>query len=284
MKNLTVALCTLNEEKNIYQCLKSVIKENPSQIIVIDGSSNDKTIEIAKKFKVKIIKVKRKGLGYQRKIGIDNVKTDYVCILDADHRLRKGCLNRLMREMKNNKYDGIQASVKKHNVSKNYWSDCFDIHFKISHNIPRETIVIGGPCIYKTKVLKKTNFDPFITASSDDTDLSYRLKKKNYILGVGKTIIDATHRSSFKDFFKKVIWYGKGDAQFIFKHPERFHRMVFHQTINYPIIKNLKSIQHGYFQTLPFFFLYGYIRFFSMTYNLIKFFFFGTKDKNIYST
>ena len=52
----------------------------------------------------------------------------------------------------NKKIVGIEASIQKHNIDKNYWSDCFDINFKISHNIPRETIMIGTPCIYKTEI------------------------------------------------------------------------------------------------------------------------------------
>ena len=40
-----------------------------------------------------------------------------------------------------------------------------------------------------------------------------------------------------------MIWYGKGDAQFIFKHPQRIHRMIYHQIINYPIIKNFKALK-----------------------------------------
>ena len=68
-----------------------------------------------------------------------------------------------------------------------------------------------------------------------------------------------------------MIWYGKGDAQFIFKHPERLHRMIFHQIINYPIIKNFNAIKKGYFKSIPFFLLYGFIRFTSMILNLLKF-------------
>ena len=32
-----------------------------------------------------------------------------------------------------------------------------------------------------------------------------------------------------KDFIKKYLWYGKGDAQFVMKHPERFFSIIKHQ-------------------------------------------------------
>lgn len=284
MKNITVTVCTLNEEKNIEDCLESIEIEKPFETILIDANSSDKTREIAKKFNTRIIKVEKKGLAYQRKIGIDNVSTDYVCILDADHRLKRGSLQKLLNEMIEKNYVGIEASIQKHNIDKNYWSDCFDINFKISHNIPRETIMIGTPCIYKTEILKKINFDPFFTGPSDDTDLCYRITKQGFKIGVGETVVEHKNRVSFKEFYKKMIWYGKGDAQFIFKHPERLHRMIFHQIINYPIIKNFNAIKKGYFKSIPFFLLYGFIRFISMMLNLLKFLINGPRDSNIYST
>jgi glycosyltransferase involved in cell wall biosynthesis len=62
---LSVIINTLNEEKNISSCIESIIKQNPYEIILIDGSSNDKTVDIAKKYNVKVIVVDRKGLAYQ---------------------------------------------------------------------------------------------------------------------------------------------------------------------------------------------------------------------------
>ena len=284
MENITVTVCTLNEEENIQECINSIKLENPGEIIVVDAESTDNTKNILKKNDLKLINVKKKGLAYQRKIAIENVSTKYVCILDADHRLTKDCLKQLIEELEEKKYDGIEAQIQKFNEDKNYWSDSFDINFKLSHNIPRETIMIGTPCVYKTSVLKKINFDPFFTGPSDDTDLCYRLIKAGFRIGVGSTNILHKNRTSFKQFFNKMIWYGKGDAQFIFKHPERIHRMFFHQLINYPIIKSFKAIRNGYFKVIIFFISIGIIRFSSMLFNLTKFIFVSSKDKKIYRT
>ena len=46
----------------------------------------------------------------------------------------------LLDELKNKKYNGIEASIEKINIEKNYWSDCFDINFLVSHNIQEKQL------------------------------------------------------------------------------------------------------------------------------------------------
>ena len=56
---ISVVLATYNEEKNIEQCLSSV-KSFADEIIVVDGSSKDKTRELAKSMGAKVIKTTNK--------------------------------------------------------------------------------------------------------------------------------------------------------------------------------------------------------------------------------
>jgi len=53
MKKLSVALATFNEEENIARCLQSV-KDFADEIVIVDGTSTDRTVEIAKKYHAKI--------------------------------------------------------------------------------------------------------------------------------------------------------------------------------------------------------------------------------------
>lgn len=84
---LSVVIATHNEEKNIKDCLESVIKI-ANEIIIVDGSSTDKTREIAKKFTSKIYKVINTPHFHKNKqIGINKSKGDWILQLDADERL-----------------------------------------------------------------------------------------------------------------------------------------------------------------------------------------------------
>ena len=44
LNNITVIVRTLNEEKNIVDCIQSIKKSGIKNILVVDGNSKDKTI------------------------------------------------------------------------------------------------------------------------------------------------------------------------------------------------------------------------------------------------
>ena len=48
--NVSVVICVKNVEKIIEPCIRSVLENNPKEIIVIDGQSHDRTKEIAQLF------------------------------------------------------------------------------------------------------------------------------------------------------------------------------------------------------------------------------------------
>ena len=233
---LTITLCVLNEEGNVKDCINSLLNEKPFEIIVIDGGSNDKTIEILKKLPVKLIEVDKKGLAFQRNVGVKASTTNFTAIVDADHRPEGNALNKLVMEMNDLGYDGIEAQIFSLKNSS-YWDYAMEQNFVLTHNLPGTRRMIGTPCVYKTNVIKKNNFDPKFTGPSDDTDLCYRLHSKGHVFGGSSAIIKHVHRSDFKSYIKKYFWYGKGDAQFVIRHPERFLSILKHQLYNYPIKK-----------------------------------------------
>ena len=51
---LTVAIATHNEENNLPKCLESVVGL-ADEIVVVDGSSTDNTVEVAKSFGAKVL-------------------------------------------------------------------------------------------------------------------------------------------------------------------------------------------------------------------------------------
>lgn len=81
---ISVALATHNEERNLARCLDAV-KEFADEIIVVDGESTDRTIEIAKKYGAKVISTTNKPIFHiNKQMAMDAATGDLVLQMDAD--------------------------------------------------------------------------------------------------------------------------------------------------------------------------------------------------------
>lgn len=101
---ISVIIITKNNEDKIKDCLESV-KNLPCKILVIDGGSTDKTVEIAKKYGARIIRQKGKGYSDWRNQGLKEAKGEWIFYLDSDERVT----NELREEIKNVVNHGISA-------------------------------------------------------------------------------------------------------------------------------------------------------------------------------
>lgn len=87
---ISVVIPCLNEEKTIGLCLEKAIQALNSnniegEIIVSDNGSTDNSVEIAKKYGVKVVYCNKKGYGNTLIQGINNAIGKYILIGDADN-------------------------------------------------------------------------------------------------------------------------------------------------------------------------------------------------------
>ena len=85
MTKITAIIPTLNEEIHIEEAIKSV--SFADEIIVVDSFSTDKTLELAEKYNVKIIKRKFDDFSSQKNFAIKQAENNWIYILDADERV-----------------------------------------------------------------------------------------------------------------------------------------------------------------------------------------------------
>ena len=263
MDKISVVVCILNEEKRLNDCLSSIVKNSPDEIIVVDGGSKDNSIKIAKQYNVKIIISNHSNLTKDRQKGINAAKNDYVALIDADHRLENNSLNLLIDEFKEYSFDIGQSQLRSY--KNNSWINKAEEEFwNITHNKSGPRSMIGvAPALYKKKIFEKIQFDDTITKTIDDTDFIYRLSLfTEFKYGILDTKIAQSHDSSLYSYIKKFKWYGIGDGEFCFKHKRRMPSMFYHLLIRYPIIYSVKGLLSRNFYSIPFCVLQGIVRFY----------------------
>lgn len=84
---LSVAIATFNEESNIGRCLKSV-RQIADEIVIVDGTSQDKTVEIAKSFGAKVFVVPNQpNFHINKQMSFEKSTGDWILYLDADEEV-----------------------------------------------------------------------------------------------------------------------------------------------------------------------------------------------------
>lgn len=114
---LSVVLAVFNEEDVLGKCLEST-KDIASEIVVVDGGSTDKTVEIAKKFGARVFVMDNPPVFHiNKQRAVDRARDDWILQLDADEVVPEV----LAREIKNvtNKYNGYYIPRK--NYFLWYW-------------------------------------------------------------------------------------------------------------------------------------------------------------------
>ena len=110
--SVSVVITLFNYEKYIEKNILSVASQTylPLEIIIIDDSSNDRSLEIAKKnlqylqkrfINIILIKnIKNMGLSYSRNLGFLLTNSDFVFSLDADNQIYPRAIERLYEAIK----------------------------------------------------------------------------------------------------------------------------------------------------------------------------------------
>lgn len=112
---LSAAIATYNEEENIGDCLESV-KDIVDEIVIVDGSSRDKTVEIAKEYGAKVtITTNPLIFHINKQKSFDLASGDWVLYLDADERVSKKLGEEILKVigMNNADLEDYQNNLKK---------------------------------------------------------------------------------------------------------------------------------------------------------------------------
>ncbi|WP_169816797.1 glycosyltransferase family 2 protein [Wenyingzhuangia fucanilytica] len=106
---ISAVVLVYNEEERIVSCLKAL--KWCSQIIVVDMSSEDNTVELAKSLGAEICIVeKENNFDLLRNVGVEKAIHDWVLMVDADEIIPLKLANWILTELKDPKFDVYRLS------------------------------------------------------------------------------------------------------------------------------------------------------------------------------
>lgn len=267
MKNnkivFSAIVCTLNSDKNIVKCLKSLKNNCVEEIILVDGRSKDDTLSLAKKYCTKILFDNKSGLGNARNMGIKKSSGKFILNCGPDNILPKGSLKMMIKCLDKPNIAGVGAQTKV--LGRNYFSWSMNLYKKARfYHGQRE--VIGTPTLFHSKILKKYLYNKKSTFS-DDAELCNRLKKFGYKFWISRALVFERKTNSLIDIIKRWKMYGVSDYEIYLSNKKQwgFFRKI--NSIFYPLKEELikpflKTPILKNFAILPFLILISFLRYY----------------------
>jgi glycosyltransferase involved in cell wall biosynthesis len=103
---ITVVIPTLNEEKNIVEVIRALWLAGYTDILVIDGNSQDSTVDIAEKLGVNVVHQRGRGKGNAlRQVFKYDDLGDWVVMIDADGSMNPDEIGNMLKPL----FDGADV-------------------------------------------------------------------------------------------------------------------------------------------------------------------------------
>jgi len=209
---VSVVIPVLNSERTLKKCLESVFNQDypkdEYEVILIDGGSNDGTLEIAKEFPLRIVTELQRGRGKAYDRGIVEAAGEAVAFLDSDAYADPSWLRDTSLELSKNHLMAIVYCGSMAPSDASFLQKCID-----ALNYKGEGRANG--VLYRTDVFLKTKgFDERLNYLQEN-ELEYRIARMGYrINNIRNVLVWHYPRDSLKRYFEQNMDVGIGKILF----------------------------------------------------------------------
>lgn len=187
MSTFSIIIPTLNEEHYVPLLLSDIEHQitKDFEVIVVDAHSTDKTkekvLKFAKKFPIQFVLSDKKNVSFQRNLGAQKAKGEYLVFIDADTRIPKNFLLELYKSSFLKHFQLVLPSIswEKSDQKVKIFQSFVKSLIRASHFYGKP-LATGGNLIVARSVFEKLNgFNEEILLSED-----HDFVRKAYDLGI----------------------------------------------------------------------------------------------------
>lgn len=211
LNQVSVIICNKNSINYLKKSIPIYKKSSLNEVIVIDGNSDDGSLEYLKKEQIRVISDKGKGLSYSRNLGVVHSKGDLIFMAGPDDICDEEFFDELLKKFLNSNYDAATTLFQISNPL-NYWDKSLNMWFKYIRRAGNSK-VIGTPTIFSRKIFEKVSYN-IKTIGFDDTDISEQILVHNYQIGILDVNCDQANGNKYLDVKTKFQLYGKSDINY----------------------------------------------------------------------
>lgn len=218
---ISVVIPVKNAQDKIGQCLEAVLSQTvqPAEVLVVDGHSTDKTIQIAQTFPATILYEDYGTVGGARQVGLETARGDFIAFTDADCIPQRTWLEHLIINL-NDEVVGVGGGVR--NIAEGLWEksiafalDSFlgsalSVQDRVLQGKRNVKSISGCNSMYrKSDLLKVGGFDSTLSIN-EDTELNKRLTKSGTLLYIPDAVVLHDQERGVVAFIKRMYFFGCG--------------------------------------------------------------------------
>lgn len=225
--NVSVCLTVFNEEGSVGPLLDSLLKQTKKadEIIVVDGGSTDKTVEIIRHFqkKDKSIKLLTENCtrAHGRNIAVDLAKNEIIAITDAGCVADSDWLKNIVKPFETGRVDIVAGFYRM--TGTDPVNKAMSVFLGVTpKNFNHDFLPSTRSVAFTKKAWEEIGgFPEGENNSAEDTDFNYKAVKLGMKYSrVKNAIVEWGMPKTIKDFFEKIKAYAKWDARYgIWWHP-----------------------------------------------------------------
>ena len=207
---VSINIPTYNSSARLVECLNAISAQiyNNIEVLIIDSHSKDATLEIARKYKARILNAD--SLALARKAGVEASLGKYIFLVDSDQIIDTNVVEACVDACEGQGYDGVTLFERSKVVNNTFAERVIAYDKWLFHSLRDDNPIHGTaiPRFFKAEFLKRIDFLKNPPITFEHSIIHNEIIKMGAKIKFVDAFIYHYETPAFQDVFKKFRRYG----------------------------------------------------------------------------